>query len=418
MKKIFVFLVYLPKKALKNLIFLSCILFLLSACNNQSKTLEEKAHEIHEKVLTVDTHTDTPWELIRSDFNLNERHDFKTTRSRVDFVRMKEGGLDAVFFAAFVGQGERSPEAYERAMSKAKQQVDSIHTHLGASTETAGLGFTPEDAYRNEKEGKRTVYIGIENGYPIGSDIKNVEMFFNNGARYITLCHTKNNQICDSSTDTTEHNGLSEYGLEVVREMNRLGIMVDVSHISDSSFYDVLAESKKPVIASHSCARAICDNPRNLNDEMLVKLAENGGVIQMCILSDYVKTPDPNPERDEAFQAIRKKFRGFEDLSDEEMAQARKEWYQADSLYPRVLASVSDAIDHIDHIVKVAGIDHVGIGTDFDGGGGLADCEDVSQMGNLTLEMVQRGYTEEQLKKIWGGNIMRVMSDVMEIPGN
>jgi membrane dipeptidase len=256
------------------------------------------------------------------------------------------------------------------------------------------------------------VFIGIENGYPIGQDLSNIARFYAKGARYITLCHTKNNHICDSSTDTTEFNGLSDFGVEVVREMNRLGMMVDVSHISDSSFYDVLALSTVPVIASHSCARAMCDNPRNLNDDMLRKLAGNGGVIQLCILSDYVKTPDPNPARDSVFTAIREKYRNFTDLSEEEEKEARKDWHRADSLYPRVLASVSDAVDHIDHIVEVAGIDHVGIGTDFDGGGGLSDCTDVSQLGNITIELVKRGYTEEAIRKIWGGNIMRVMEQV------
>jgi len=211
-----------------------------------------------------------------------------------------------------------------------------------------------------------------------------------------------------------EYNGLSDFGIEVVKEMNRLGMMVDVSHISDSSFYDVITHSRVPVIASHSCARALCDHPRNLNDDMLLKLADNGGVIQMCILSDYVKEPDPNPERDSIFRAIREKYRNFEDLTAEEGKQARKDWYRADSLYPRVLATVSDAVDHIDHMVKIAGIDHVGIGTDFDGGGGLADCEDVSQMGNITLELVKRGYTEEEIRKIWGANIMRVMKEVQD----
>lgn len=388
------------------------IVVLLLSCNQKTQTPEEKAREIHENVLTVDTHTDTPWELIRGDFDLNERHDFKTSRTRVDFPRMKEGGMDAVFMAAFVGQSKRNEEGNENAFEKCNRQIDSIHSHLKRLTEVAEIAYTPDDAYRLENVGKRIVFIGIENGYPIGNDIGNIGYFYERGARYITLCHTVNNDICDSSTDTTEHNGLSDFGIEVVREMNRMGMMIDVSHISDSSFYDVLKYSQTPVIASHSCARALCDNPRNLNDDMLKKLAENGGVIQMCILSDYVKTPEPNPERDSAQQAVRIKYRDFDDLSEEEMKMARQEWYAIDSLFPRKLATVSDMIDHIDHMVKVAGIDHVGVGTDFDGGGGLQDCQDVSQMGNITLELVRRGYTEEEIEKIWGGNIMRVMRTV------
>ena len=172
--------------------------------------------------------------------------------------------------------------------------------------------------------------------------------------------------------------------------------------------------SSMPRLATRSCSRALGDTPRNLNDDMLRRLAANGGVVQMCILSDYVKKPDPNPGRDSAFRAIREKYRNFTDLTDEEEKEARKDWHRADSLYPRVLATVSDAVDHIDHMVEVAGIDHVGIGTDFDGGGGLADCQDVSQMGNITIELVSRGYSEEDIRKIWGGNIMRVMQQVLD----
>jgi membrane dipeptidase len=189
-------------------------------------------------------------------------------------------------------------------------------------------------------------------------------------------------------------------------------MMVDVSHMSDKSFYDVLAVSKAPVIASHSCARALCNNPRNLTDSMLVALAAKGGVIQMCILSDYVKTPDPNPARDSARAEVRKLFRGFDNLTDDEMKRARKAWYDLDERYPPILATVSDVVDHIDHIVAVAGIDCVGIGTDFDGGGGVAGCYDVSEMGNITLELVRRGYSEKDICKIWGGNLMRVMNAV------
>ena len=400
---------------MKKILFLSSVLFLSWSCNNQPETIEEIAAEIHKRVLTVDTHTDTPWLLLDGKFDLSERHNYNDDRSRLDFPRMKEGGLDAVFMASFVGQSVRNDSAYDVAFGKAMIQIDSIHSHLFSRGDIAEIAISPDDAYRIEKAGKRIVFIGIENGYPVGMDIKNIQIFYNKGARYITLCHTKNNDICDSSNDTTEHNGLSDFGYDVVKEMNRLGMMVDVSHISDSSFFDVLKVTSKPVIASHSCARAICDNPRNLNDDMLKALAKNDGVVQMCILSDYVKTPDPYPARDSAFQAIREKYNYFRDLTEEEEKMARRDWYHADSLYPRNLATVSDMVDHIDHMVKIAGIDHVGIGTDFDGGGGLEDCVDVSQMGNVTLELVKRGYSEENIRKIWGGNIMRVMQKVQEI---
>jgi membrane dipeptidase len=352
--------------------------------------------------------------FVRGDFDLSEKHDARDDGSKVDFPRMEEGGMDAVFFAVFLGQRQRDAEGNAIAKQKADEIFDSAYAVVERNANLAQFAFSPDDALRIETEGKRAVFLGIENGYPIGNDISLVEYFYDRGARYITLCHTKNNDICDSSTDSTEYKGLSPFGAEVVKEMNSLGMMIDVSHISDSSFYDVIALSESPVIASHSSARAICNHPRNLNDDMLQKLAANGGVAQVCILSDYVKEMPPNLERDSARVALREKYRGFDDLTDEEMKSARNEWREINRKYPSNLATVSDAVDHIDHIVAVAGIDHVGIGTDFDGGGGLADCFDVSEMPNITIELVRRGYTKEQLSKIWGGNIMRVMKEVMD----
>ena len=192
-------------------------------------------------------------------------------------------------------------------------------------------------------------------------------------------------------------------------------MLVDISHASDETFYDVIELSKAPIIASHSCSRAMCDNPRNLTDDMLKKLAENGGVIQMCILSNYVKAPEANPELDKARDELQKKYGSFLDMTDEERAKYRQERRALRTKYPSKLANVSDVVDHIDHIVKVAGIDHVGIGTDFDGGGGVEGCNDVSEMGNITLELVKRGYSENDIKKIWGGNFMRVFREVEKV---
>ena len=396
------------------------LLFAISLFSNftfqmSQDELAKKAAEIHDKVLTVDTHVDTPMRLVRSDFNLGERHEPERRGGKVDFPRMKEGGLDAIFFAVFIGQGARTPGGNEKAKKTALNIFDAIHEALKNHAGLAELAVTPDDAYRIEKTGKRAIFIGIENGYPVGNDLSLIPKYYDLGARYITICHTRNNDICDSSTDSTEHNGLSEFGEEVVAEMNRVGMMVDLSHASDETFYDVLKISKSPVICSHSCSRAICDSPRNLDDDMLKKLSENGGVIQMCILSSYVKPDEPNPERDAAIKALREKYKNFNDLSDEERQKAREEWNAVREKYPQKLANVSDAVDHIDHIVKVAGIDHVGIGTDFDGGGGIEGCYDVSEMGNITLELVKRGYTEKQIRKIWGGNIMRVLAEVEKV---
>jgi membrane dipeptidase len=380
------------------------------ASDNQIK----KSLKIHKKVFTVDSHTDTPLDLFRGSADLLENTDPAKDNPRVDLKKMKEGGLDAAFFAVFIGQSDRTPEGYARAKAKALAIFDTIFADAGRYSDKVGIAKTPAQAYRLVREGKSVLFIGMENGYPIGKDLSLIKTFYDLGARYITLCHTKNNDICDSSTDKKgpEYEGLSDFGKEVVKEMNRLGIMIDISHASDKAFYDVIALSKVPVIASHSCARTLCDNPRNLDNNMLRKLAENGGVIQICFYSDYLRKPDPNPAKDSARQALEVKYHHFENLTDDEN---RKAWHEEDSIdqkYPDKPATVADIVDQIDHVVKVAGIDHIGIGTDFDGGGGVDGCSDASQMPNITIELVKRGYTEREIRKIWGGNLMRVMNEV------
>ena len=399
------------------LLLLLCLSQCLSASmatagKTDDDALMRKAERIHRKIISVDSHNDTPLRMMQGGFDIGVRHDPRKERSKVDLVRMKEGLLDGAFFAVFVSQGKRDPASNAKVKAETNMIFDSLYAAIARHTDLAGIATSPADATRLKKEGKRAVFIGIENGYAIGHDLSLINTFYQRGARYITLCHSKNNDICDSANDTIEHDGLSEFGKDVVREMNRLGLMVDVSHASDQTFYDVLALSKAPVIASHSCARALCKNPRNLDDNMLRALAAHGGVIQMCILSDYVKTPDPNPRRDSARLALREKYHGYEGLSDEMLKQARKEWYDLDQLFPPVLTDVSAVVDHIDHIVKVAGIDHAGIGTDFDGGGGVNGCYDVSEMKNITVELLRRGYSANDIRKIWGGNLLRVMKEV------
>jgi len=382
----------------------------LSAQKEQN--LESKAARIHQSAFTVDSHTDTPLNFLNKRYDISKDNSQTVSRSSVDFPRMRAGGLDAAFFAVFIGQGPRTAEGNAKAKVKAETIFDSIYASVNRNNNISGIATSQAEAMKLVKKKKSVVFIGVENGYPIGSDLSNVKHFYDRGARYITLCHSKNNDICTSSTDTANTKGLSDFGILVVEEMNHLGMMIDVSHVSDQSFFDVMKLSKVPVIASHSCARSLCDNPRNLNDDMLRALAANNGVVQMCILSDYVKKPLPNPERDSVRLAVRKKYNNFQDLTDAQWEVASAEWHTIDEKYPHQLATVSDVVDHIDYMVKIAGIDHVGIGTDFDGGGGVEGCKDVSQMGNITLELVKRGYSEKDIKKIWGGNLMRVMNEV------
>ncbi|MBN2665578.1 MAG: dipeptidase [Bacteroidales bacterium] len=387
----------------------SLIILLFPACTDNDGRLISQADKIHGKALTVDTHCDTPINIARLDFDLGVRH----TEGCVDFPRMKEGGLDAEFFAVFTSQGPRNDSAFNAVYDYALSVLDKVRLNVEKYPEMAGMATSPRDAVRLKREGKIAAFIGIENGYPIGKDISRVKAFYDRGARYITLSHTRNNDICDSSTDPwgPEHDGLSAFGREVVIEMNRLGMMVDVSHISDNAFYDVLEVSTAPVIASHSSCRALCESPRNLDDDMLLALRDNGGVIQICILSDYLKIPDPNPQLETRLKDFGEKYGEFGLLGEEEKKIAREEYRAIKERYEK-LATVKDVADHIDHVVQVIGIDHVGIGTDFDGGGGVEGCMSVADMKNITIELLRRGYSRQEIAKIWGGNIMRVMKDV------
>ncbi|MFO8235886.1 MAG: dipeptidase [Bacteroidales bacterium] len=407
------------KKIITSLVIISFGVFLTN-CQQNTEKERDKYLKIHAEALTIDTHNDTPLNMVRDDFDIGVNHEGTDDQSSVDLPRMKEGGLDAAFFAVFLGQDDRTPSGYKKAKNKAIEIFDTIHNSVRNNQDIAELALKAEDAKKIENKGKRAIYIGLENGYPINRDLANVDSFYNLGARYITLCHTRNNDICDSSTDPdgAEHNGLSEFGVDVVEKMNELGMIIDVSHISDEAFNDVIEVSEAPVIASHSCVRTLCDNNRNLSDEMLMKLKENGGVIQICFLTNYIKEMEEDPQRDSAFSALRKKYGSFDELDEEEREKARQEWREINKKYPQKLASIEDMVDHIDHVVETIGIDYVGIGTDFDGGARLEDCSDVSQMPNVTKELVERGYSEEEIKKIWGENFLRVFKEVEELSSN
>lgn len=372
---------------------------------------------IHDKAITIDTHCDTPMKFTHSAFDIGQKH--PANEGRVDIPKMEKGGLDAIFFALFTSQRERTEANYQMAYNLSYQMLDSVNQALALNANRAELALSSDDAYRLSRAGKRAIYLGMENGFPLATDIKRVEEFYNQGVRYITLAHTSNNDICDSSTDKKgpEHNGLSPFGKEVVKEMNRLGMLIDVSHISDQAFYDVLATTSAPVIASHSSVRAVCDHPRNMSDEIIRALAKNGGVIQICILGAYIQPEDTTSIHYIKMQELRRKYNNYNYKDDEERQQAWAEWRQINNNYPAKLPTVADAVDHIDHVVKLVGIDYVGIGSDFDGGGALADCQDVSEFPNITQELINRGYSAEDINKIWGGNFLRVFKQVEAVAG-
>lgn len=379
------------------------------------------AEVIHDQAITIDTHND-----ILGNWGSDEINPCTGTDMRVDIPKMVAGGLDMTFPAVFVGQGPRTPEENEAVKAAAMNKFDAIHRVAEEMCpDKVAIAYRADDVERILAEGKRVYGIGIENGYAIGHDLSLVETYYDLGTRYITLTHSGHNDIGDSSSPrggpAEEFGGLSEFGEEVVREMNRLGIMIDLSHVSDNTAMDVFALTQAPVMASHSGARAVAGAARNMDDELLFALKENGGVIQMVALGSYLKE-DP-PEKTEAVEALVASMMeemGFEsrreamrNMTEEQQAEFTARMDEVNSRWPG--ADVKTFVDHIDYIKDLIGVDHVGIGTDFDGGGGIPGFNDASESMNVTVELVRRGYTDEEIKKIWGGNLLRVWREVERV---
>ncbi|MCC5842013.1 MAG: dipeptidase [Opitutales bacterium] len=386
----------------------------LLRAQDEEAALRQRAAHWHSRCLTVDTHVDTPLVMLRPGFDIGQSHDPREDLSQVDLPRMRAGGADAAFFAIYMAQGERTPEGNATARERAFHIHQTILDGLAPYQHLATLAKDPEGIERLRDAGKRIIVLGMENGWPIGRDLSLLETFHHWGVGYITLCHMLNNDICDSSTDAergAEHGGLSEFGQAVVREMNRLGMMVDVSHVSDDAFDDCIRLSRAPIIASHSSCRAICDHARNLTDDQLRALRDHGGVAHMTMFNAYVAPVVETSERQAALTEFRARF-GGRDLSPEEMTERRNAFRDLNRAHPVRLASIGQFADHIDHAVKIAGIEHVGIGSDFDGGGGVETCFDASEWPNLTLELVRRGYSLADLRKLWGENSLRVWRDI------
>lgn len=386
----------------------------------------EQARGIHERVLTIDTHDDIPFNFATEEVDPGVRGE-----RQVDLPKMREGLLDVGYFVVFVGQTPRTPENYEKAKSDAMMKFDAIHRMTDEMyPDEIGFANTADEIESIHAAGKLVATIGIENGYVIGKDLSLVEKYHDLGARYMTLAHGGHNDIADSATPRadepeSEHDGLSEFGEEVVAEMNRVGMMVDVSHISKQAMLDAVVASRAPVVGSHSSMRAINDHPRNMDDEQLLALKDNGGVIQTVALGSFVKSA--SPERQDAIATLREEM-GIEgrnvgrSLAEQELSEdeyeARLSEYetrlaQIDEQWPP--ADVADFVDHIDHGVNLIGIDHIGISSDFDGGGGIVGWNDASETGNVTLELVRRGYSEEEIAKLWGGNLLRVLREAERI---
>ena len=441
------------------------------AATQGDEALVAKAHAIHDRVIALDTHND----ISPNNFTA-ERNYTQDLGNQVNLPKMFAGGLDASFFIVYVGQN-RGPEAftqagYDAAYKEAIAKFDAIHRLCEQiAPDKIGLALTSADVRRINGEGKKVALIGVENGYPLGDEataIARVKEFHDRGARYLSLAHNGHSQLSDSNTGETEGwkwNGLSPLGKQVIAELNRVGIMVDVSHPSKASMMQAAALSKAPIIASHSAVRALADVSRNMDDEQLLALKKNGGVIQVVAFSSYVRTD--SPDRRKALDALRQEFglppgtplggrggrggragRGADaaagaaaatgagadaarggrqgrgqdalaQLSDEKRAELQKKLADLDVKFPPpARATVKDFVDHIDYAVKKIGIDHVGISSDFDGGGGVDGWNGADETFNVTLELVRRGYTERQIGQLWSGNLLRVLDEVQKVAQN
>ncbi|MBP5771877.1 MAG: membrane dipeptidase [Bacteroidaceae bacterium] len=325
------------------------------------------ARRLHHRILTLDSHCDTPM-FFNQDIHFNQRD----PRILVDLHKMTEGGLDASIMVAYIPQGERTPEGFSAATDYANHQLCRVEQLVKQNANAVGLARTPADLYQLKKEGKHAIMLGIENGYAIGHDLSLLEHFAQKGVVYMTLCHNGNNDICGSARphEGEALEGMSDFGAQVVREMNRLGVMVDLSHASERSFYDALDISRHPIVCSHSSSRALCNHPRNLTDDQLRALATKGGVAQVTFYNGFLRKDGQ--------------------------------------------ATILDAVAHLNHMVEVMGIEHVGIGTDFDGDGGVSGLASASELINFTRRLLRERYSEADLRLIWGRNFLRVMEQVQQ----
>ena len=415
---------------------------LIASCNNKqeptnnlmnySDEILEKAQAIHDRVLVLDTHVDISVTNFTADKNYTE-----DLGNQVNLPTMEAGGLDVAWFIVYTGQGALTPEGYDKAYENAISKFDAIHRLTKEiAPERIGLAVSSAEAKELHASGKKIAMIGVENAYPLGTDISRVKEFYDRGARYMSLSHNGHSQFCDSNTGEKDSlwvdKGVSDLGKLVIKEMNKWGIMIDVSHPSKQSIKDMITLSKAPIIASHSSARALCNHSRNLDDEQLEWMKSNGGVVQTVAFSSYVSTEKHSAHAaalSEKVTALAKE-RGLEMKSWDEIrkleATERDRYMKTYRAMSKEAASmmsdedpkpvdVADYVDHIDYLVKKMGLDHVGISSDFDGGGGIYGWNDASETLNVTAELVKRGYTEAQIAQLWSGNLLRVLDDVAAI---
>lgn len=365
----------------------------------------------HESIAVFDSHLDTPALFHTPDYHFTERGSFEADGTHVDLPRMNEGGLDGGFWVIFTRQGPLDDASYAAARTHGLMRQTAIREFAAKYHEEVALAFSADDVEAILADGKKVVFQSMENSYPLGTDVSLLEHFYIGGLRMIAPVHFANNQFADSATDINQpYDGLSPLGEELVREANRLGLVLDGSHASDATVRDMMAISTTPVILSHTGATAIYDHPRNIDDTLLLELAENGGVIQMNIFGGYLEELIPTPERQSAVEAFNAEYGSNPADMDEEQLAA---WFAArqelDRQYPRPRSTYEKFMEHTFHVLDLIGPDHVGISGDWDGGGGVDGMSDVSMLQKITRDLLAAGYTQADVEKIWGGNMMRLV---------
>ena len=371
--------------------------------------------EVHERLMVLDSHLDTPANLSKPDFDIMADNPTKLGEVQVDLPKMQRGGLDGGYWVIFTPQGPLTDAAYAAALDGARVRSDEIHAMVAAHPDEFELAYTADDVERIAASGKRVVLQSIENSYPLGTDISLLEEFYDRGVRMVGAIHFMDNQFGDSATDltSTDAGGLTPLGEALIREANRLGMVIDGSHSADAAVEDMIALSTTPVILTHTGVKAIYDHPRNIDDDLLRRIADQGGVIQINAYSGYLELLEVSPERTAALDALRKEFEGvdFVTADPETRARAMARRAEVNAEFPPPISSFETFMDHMLYALEVVGPDHVGMGADWDGGGGVAGMEDVSFLPKVTERLLAEGYTEEDLQKIWGGNLMRVLRE-------
>jgi membrane dipeptidase len=387
---------------------------LLLAGPVQAQPVPNAVMQLHQRLITLDSHLDTPASLDLPGWSIEKEHDVHRDYTQVDLPRMKRGGLDGGFWAIYTPQGPLTQEGFRKARDFAIMRGVSIREMVASDPASFQLALEAKDAASIAAARKRIVYMSIENAYPLGEDVSLLKTFYDMGVRVSGFAHFAHNQFADSSTDPSKkprYGGLSPLGKELLKEMNRLGIVPDASHSSDQVLDDLLALSTTPVLLTHSGCKAVFDHPRNIDDDHLRALAAKGGVIQMNAYGGYLRASKPNPQRQEALKALNGQMREDVRLTAEKRAELLAKRQEIDRLYPETdRPDFDDFMAHMLHALKIAGPDHVGIGLDWDGGGGVAGMEDVVDLPRITAALLKAGYSESDIQKIWSGNVLRVLA--------